>query len=133
MSALPDDWTEPDSTAGTLVDLGWLVLVVAVFGVLALVEPLFVAVPATLTRVAVSALVGAALAVALVALSVESERVRSFWTGDSAPRFAALFAFVMGMQLCLWVAPGWTVLVTLATAVAAVPTRVFFYYRHRER
>jgi hypothetical protein len=38
----------------------------------------------------------------------------------------------MAMQLLLQLAPGWTVLVTLATAVAAVPVRLVAYYRHRE-
>ncbi|WP_436909733.1 hypothetical protein [Halosimplex marinum] len=132
MSTLPDDWSEPGSTAGALVDLGWLALAVAVFGGLALVEPFAVEVPVTGTRVAVAAVAGVALAVALVVLSVGSERVRSFWTGNFAPRFVALFAFIMGMQLLLRLAPGWTVLVTLATAVAAVPVRVLAYYRHRE-
>ncbi|QLH82878.1 hypothetical protein [Halosimplex pelagicum] len=133
MAVLPDDWAEPDSPAGTLVDLGWLALCLIGFGALALVEPLFFEVPLTTTRVVVSVLVGVPLAVALVGLFSESERVRTYWTGNATRRFVALFAFIMAMQLALRLAPGWTVLVTLATAVAAVPVRVAAYYRHRER
>jgi general stress protein CsbA len=133
MAALPDDWTEPDSPTGALVDVGWMALCILGFGALALVEPFFFEVPVTTTRIAVSVLVGLVLAVALVGLSTESERAREFWTGDFARRFAVLFAFVVGMQLLLRLAPGWTVLVTLATAVAAVPVRAAAYYRHRGR
>lgn len=133
MAAIPDDWAEPDSAAGTLVDLGWMALCILGFGALALVEPLFFEVPVTKARVVVAALVGVPLAVALVVLSTESERAREFWTDSYRRRFVVLFAFIMGMQLLLRLAPGWTVLVTLATALAAVPVRVVVYYRQRGR
>jgi hypothetical protein len=133
MAALPDDWTDPDSTAGTLVDLGWFALCILVFGALALVEPLFFEVPVTTTRIAVSVLVGLVLAAVVVGFSVGSERAREFWTGDSTRRFAALFAFIVAMQLVLRTAPGWTVLVTLATALAALALRLAAYRRHRSR
>jgi len=133
MTALPDDWAEPDSPAGTLVDLAWIAACVLGFGTLAVVEPLFFEVPLTPTRVVVAGLVGVPLAVALVALSTESERAREFWTEDYTRRFAILFVFIVAMQLLLRLAPGWTVLVTLATAVAAIPLRVAAYYRRRGR
>ena len=133
MGVLPDDWAEPASTTGTLVDLGWFGLCILVFGALALVEPLFFEVPVTTTRIAVSALVGLVLAAVVVGLSTESERARQFWTDSYGRRFAVLSAFIVAMQLLLRLAPGWTVLVTLATALAAVPLRVAAYYRHRGR
>ncbi|QPV63731.1 hypothetical protein I7X12_03615 [Halosimplex litoreum] len=133
MSALPDEWAEPGSSAGTLVDLAWVAVCVLGFGALAAVEPLFFEVPVTTTRVAVAALLGVPLAVALVVLSTESERARALWTERYTRRFAVLFAFSMGMQLLLRLAPGWTVLVTLATALAAIPLRVVAYYHHRRR
>jgi len=133
MAALPDGWTEPDSPAGTLVDLGWMALCVLGFGALALFEPLFFEVPLTGMRLLVAALLGIPLAVALVGLSTESERARAFWMENYVRRFAVLFVFIVAMQLVLRLAPGWTVLVTLATALAAVPLRVVAYYRHRDR
>jgi len=133
MVALPDNRTEPGSADGTLVDLGWMVAGVVVFGSLAVFQPLFVAIDPVPATIAGSALIGAITGTAVVVLSVESERARSFWAENHRRRFVVLFAFIMGMQAVFRLFPGWTVLSTLVAFLVAIPVRLVAYYRHRDR
>ncbi|ELZ22467.1 hypothetical protein C475_18183 [Halosimplex carlsbadense 2-9-1] len=133
MAALPDDRTAPGSVDGTLVDLGWMVTGVLVFGSLVVFEPLFVSVDPTPATVAGSALAGVVVGTAVVVLSVESERARSFWAESGRRRFVVLFAFIMGMQAVFRLFPGLTVLSALVAFLVAIPARLVSYYRHRDR
>ncbi|QLH77612.1 hypothetical protein HZS55_10015 [Halosimplex rubrum] len=133
MAALPEDRTEPGSVNGALVDLGWMVAGVLVFGSLAVFEPLFVAVDPAPATVAGSALIGGVVGTAIVVLSVESERARSFWAANYRRRLVVLFAFIVGMQAVFRLFPGWTVLSALVAFLVAIPVRLASYYRHRDR
>jgi len=126
VSLVPETWSEPDSRAGLLYELAWLVLAIVVFGALAHGEPVSVGVEITRQRLLLAAAVGGPLGVAIAYASTATGRGPSWWRAGRS-RFVAIFAVVVGVQIGLTLAPTWTVLTVLATAVATVPARIAAY------
>lgn len=131
MSLHSDGRPEPGSPRDTLVDLGWAAVGIAVFGVLAAFEPLFVDLTAPPATAAASVAAGSVVGTALTLASYRSGRARALWRRQRL-RFVALFAFIMAMQALLRLAPAPTVLGALAAFVAAAPVRVALYLRYRD-
>jgi hypothetical protein len=127
MSVIPEEWGELDSTAGLLYELGWLLLVVVVFGSFLVFQPLFVEIKITPVLLAGSMLLGTVLGVALV-ISTVNDRARQFWKRDRY-RFASLFVLAMLIQVVLRFVPTWTLLTGIVASVVAIPGRIAIYLR----
>lgn len=130
MSVIPEEWGELDSTAGLLYEIGWLLLVIIVFGGLLVVQPFLIDIEITPIRLSGSILVGAVLGIVLVILTV-NERSRRFWKRD---RYRLWTLFVLGMlvQVVLRFVPTWTVLTGIVISVVTIPGRIAIYLRARQ-
>lgn len=129
MSVIPEEWGELDSTAGLLYEIGWLLLVIIVFGGLLVVQPFLIDIEITPIRLSGSILVGAVLGIVLVILTV-NERSRRFWKRD---RYRLWTLFVLGVlvQVVLRFVPTWTVLTGIVISVVTIPGRIAIYLRAR--
>jgi hypothetical protein len=123
-----NQWNRPDSTSGLVSELAWLVASVAVFSVIAVVEPFDLSFEPALPLAAVWVGIGAGLGVAVVASVLLSNSYRAF-TEDKPRQFLVMFAVAMAVQLGLLFVPTETLLVLLAASVAAIPTRIALYVR----
>ena len=126
MSVAPEEWS-PGSRKGLRHDLGWFVLGIATFGVLALWEPFFIDVSPTTFELVVSIVLGTVFSTIVLVDSL-MDAWRRIWE-DSRTRFAFLCTLIMGIQVVLWVFPMWTVLTILTSFVSAVPIRLYLYRR----
>lgn len=129
MSAIPEEWGELDSTAGLLYEIGWLLLVVIVFGGLLVIRPLFIDIEITPTRLGGSILLGAVLGVFLL-ISTVNERARGFWKRGKY-RHWSLFVLGMLVQVVLYFVPTWTILTGIVVSVVTIPGRIAIYLRAR--
>lgn len=112
-------------------ELFWIGLAIVGIAALAYWELFSITIAVTPQRLASATLFGVTFGIAVTYGSSVSERVQRLWE-TSCIRFAALFVFVMGVQLGLNVAPTWTVLTMLAFLLTLIPLRVAVYFRTRQ-
>ncbi|WP_049898515.1 hypothetical protein [Halococcus agarilyticus] len=127
MSVIPEEWGELDSTAGLFYELGWLLLVIVLFGSFLIFQPLFIEIEITPAPVVGSVILGIILGITLV-ISTVNDRARQFWKRDRY-RFASIFVLAMLIQVVLRLVPTWTLLTGIVASVVTIPGRIAIYLR----
>jgi hypothetical protein len=129
MSVVPEEWSDPGSLSGTLYELAWIGLAIAVLGVVGYWQGWFG--EAAIADGFAAVVVGPALAVATGYLFLFDERVWAFWSGLGR-RFVALFVLIMAGQGLLSIVPVVTSLTMGAYFAALLPVQVYMYFRARQ-